>query len=513
MASTKKNVPSISILKQVYSEAHESLALDEIVCHENMQIDEGERYLYLRKIGCGGMKKISLVEDKKAGRLIAMAKRLRKGSDLEEQSFLREARITSCLQHPNIMPVYDLGFSSDNEPYFTMKYSMGISLRQLLNQLQSNDLETVKSFPLNERIDIYQKLCEAVAYAHSKGILHMDLKPGNVLVSDYGEVLLCDWGLAKILDAACDDPYLQVFSFDQIEQKNITENGMLKGTPGYMAPEQITVGKRKDVRTEIYSLGSILYELIYLEPLIEGNVKQKIKNTERGCTSLQKHSAQERARGLLAVVERATEFDPQKRYASVDELLDELSIYKAGFATRAESSSLLRLVKLFYLRNQRLCNVSGIFIIMLILVMFIASKQIKKRDELRLIAKDHLNLERHKLLMEQKESELRGREAAPQLLEQAEAAFVRSDMMEAGTLAQKALELHPSFDKAKYLLGRICFLLGDKDRALSLLQGSDLRLDKLLKDILVVTENAFYTADDREKAVRVLIRHCRTVSN
>ena len=141
--------------------------------------------------------------DQKFGRSVAMKVMLRRqASEEEEQRFLQEARVLGQLAHPNIVPVYDLGFDHERRMFYTMKLVQGATLHEVISKLKTGDSETLARYPLNTLLTIFQKVCDAVAFAHSRGIIHRDLKPHNVMVGEFGEVLVMDWGLAKILSGS-----------------------------------------------------------------------------------------------------------------------------------------------------------------------------------------------------------------------------------------------------------------------------------------------------------------------
>ena len=232
--------------------------------------------------GSGAMKNIIRTEDKVSGRLIAKAVLKNPDDEQAVESFLREARITALLQHPNIVPLYDMGIDDDKQPFFTMKLVRGQSLKEILDELKAGKL--ADEYPLSKRIDIFLKVCDAMAYAHSEGIAHLDLKPDNIRVSEYGDVIVCDWGLAAIIGSndKIEAPLRE--SIDYYSKRYYTLCGEIKGTPGYMAPEQAKGGDEvKDERTDIFALGSILYELLTLQNAIQGeDLKNTVENTVKG---------------------------------------------------------------------------------------------------------------------------------------------------------------------------------------------------------------------------------------
>ena len=162
----------------------------------------GERYKFIRTIGFGGMKAVLLVEDRDTGREIAMALipdyRDRPHRDLER--FVGEARINAMLEHPNIVPVHDIGIDASGAPYFTMKYLRGEMLEKIIKQLRSGDAKATERYTLFRRLQIFLRVCNAIDFAHSHGVCHLDIKPSNINIGDYGEVVVLDWGLARIMD-------------------------------------------------------------------------------------------------------------------------------------------------------------------------------------------------------------------------------------------------------------------------------------------------------------------------
>ena len=153
-----------------------------------------------RELARGGMGAVLDARDNRLGRNVAMKVMLQRAAGAaERQRFLQEARVLSQLAHPNIVPVYDLGADAQGRLFYTMKLVQGVTLHEVVGKLKAGDRETLAKFPLNTLLNIFQKVCNAVAFAHSRGILHRDLKPQNVMVGVFGEVLVMDWGLAKIL--------------------------------------------------------------------------------------------------------------------------------------------------------------------------------------------------------------------------------------------------------------------------------------------------------------------------
>jgi hypothetical protein len=209
-------------------------------------------YTFGAVIGKGGIGEVIAAHDLRMGRDVAV-KRLRtqKPSPDEGQRFLREARIQARLDHPAIPPVHELGQDSAGRPYFTMKRLAGVTLSELLT-VSDHRQRMLRAFV---------EVCQAIDFAHSRGVVHRDLKPGNIMLGDYGDVYVLDWGLARVVGEAVTN-----FVTEDIESLDV-KSGDLLGTPGYMAPEQIQRVGDTGRPADVYALGSILFEILAGEPV------------------------------------------------------------------------------------------------------------------------------------------------------------------------------------------------------------------------------------------------------
>jgi len=237
-----------------------------------------DRYERNRVLGTGGMGEVVLVRDRRIGREIAVKTvRVDIASPAARRAFLAEARMQAQLEHPAIIPVYDIGIDEAGREFFTMRAIAGITLSKVLSLLRSGDRETSQEYTTLKLLDVFRRLCLVVEYAHQKGVIHRDLKPANVMLGEYGEIYVLDWGLAQ----KHGDP------------KESTDPGSpVLGTPGYIAPEQTFTGSQVDGRADVYALGAILFEILSLQRLHVGRDSNEIlKSTRR------KHSvtAQQRA--------------------------------------------------------------------------------------------------------------------------------------------------------------------------------------------------------------------------
>ncbi len=288
-----------------------------------------ERYRTLRELGRGGMGRVQLCRDTHIGRDVAkkvILDGLRQSNERTGR-FLREARVQGQLEHPSIVPVYDVGAGEDGALYFTMKCLRGMTLSKVLRALAKGDPEVVRATSRRKLLSTFSSLCQAVEYAHSRGVLHRDIKPSNIMLGDFGEVYLLDWGIAKVLESEGESLDLQM-------DLNATMPGEIIGTLGYVAPEQAR-GKvaQLDARTEVYALGCILFEILTLRPLHEGHDRfDLLKSTTLGCDARASVRAPERdiPPELDRICVRATLLDQAERYPTVAKLREDVERFLDG---------------------------------------------------------------------------------------------------------------------------------------------------------------------------------------
>jgi serine/threonine-protein kinase len=282
-----------------------------------------ERYQRLDLLGQGGMGEVHLCRDARIGRDVAM-KVVREGNPSSasdrEPRFLREARVQGQLEHPAVVPVYDLGRDPEGRPFFTMRRVVGVTLEQVIDRLGEGDAATASEYTRRKLLTAFTSLCLALDYAHERGVLHRDLKPANVMLGRFGEVYLLDWGLAR---RGPDDSGALAPSGDPVAE-GATQEGAILGTPNYMAPEQVrgeTDGL--DRRADVYALGAILFELLTLEPLCRGDSLRAILNeTLAGVEARASVRCPDREvpPELEAACVRATRPERDQRYPSAREL-------------------------------------------------------------------------------------------------------------------------------------------------------------------------------------------------
>lgn len=288
-----------------------------------------DRYETRGSLGVGGMGEVRLCEDIRIGRTVALKViRDEHGDDSGiRRRFEREARVQAQLEHPAIVPVYDIGVGRDGQTYFTMKRVRGLTLAEALSGLADGNPDMVAKYSRHRLLTTFQNVCNAIAFAHSRGVVHRDLKPANVMLGEFGEVNVLDWGIAKWIDES-ESPGESAASPAEGE----TRAGTIVGTPGYMAPEQ-AMGRAVDGRADIYALGAILFELLTLEPLHAGsNAQALLASTLEGTPA----DADGRAPNaqvppeLNAICERATRFDPEDRFANARELAGAIERFLEG---------------------------------------------------------------------------------------------------------------------------------------------------------------------------------------
>lgn len=302
-------------------------------------------YDFLGMLGKGAMGLVHLARDRDLQRKVAYKQLLGKDNSIATARFLREAQITAQLDHPNIVPIYGMEAQSDGSLAYSMKLVQGKTFKTLMaetrafyDQGQQPDLD----HDLSQLLENFLKVCDAVAYAHNKGVIHRDLKPANLMLGRYNEVYVMDWGIARVMredpntqDATALD-WIQPPLVEGEEMGETTQLGQILGTPRYMSPQQ-AAGKNAhlDGRSDLFSLGLILFELITLKPAFTATsqvelLKKVLKAEKEPWRAYAAH--RQIPTELMAIVDKATERKPEQRYDSVKAFSEDLRRFLRGEA-------------------------------------------------------------------------------------------------------------------------------------------------------------------------------------
>jgi len=300
------------------------------------------RFLVERALGEGGAGEVLLATDQDIGRQVAL-KRIRTEIQSPEAlaRFIQEIRTVGRLEHPNIIPIHDVGIDEQGGYYFVMKYVRGETLEDVIARLRSGDPGALVQWPVERRVQVFRGLCEAVAHAHENGFVHRDIKPANVMVGPHGEVLLMDWGIARQQRQEA-DPEQQVLGEDRDEIAGDaraswfrTRVGALIGTPAYMAPEQAQ-GKPAEPRSDVYALCVLFYELLTLRHYLEDKqslteVLEGVIREEAPMASFvpQKHQPPVPPE-LGWFLKKGMQKEPRDRFQSVEEMIRRLDLRAQG---------------------------------------------------------------------------------------------------------------------------------------------------------------------------------------
>jgi serine/threonine protein kinase len=273
----------------------------------------GTKYEVLDRIGQGGMGTVYRARDRELGREVALKViRLPESSPDVAARMLREARTLARLEHPGIVPVHDVGTSPDGRTFYAMKLVRGAPL------------DALPASSVADRLGIVERICEAVSFAHAHGVIHRDLKPQNVMVGPFGEVLVMDWGVAKVLaEAGTSLGGDHAATSERSSPSPTTGHGVVLGTPGYMAPEQAAGDPALvDARADVYAIGAILRDLC----ATADGTGPRIPATH--------------TRPLSAIILKAMAANPADRYVDVTSLARDVAAFRAGEPVAAYQENL-----------------------------------------------------------------------------------------------------------------------------------------------------------------------------
>ena len=311
------------------------------------------------EVAQGGIGRVLRARDRRLGRPVALKQLLDRRAGAE-QRFVREALVTARLQHPAIVPIYEAGRFPTGEPFYAMKLVSGRSLEEVLAERRS----------LEERLGLLHHVltaAEAVAYAHNQRVIHRDLKPANILVGDFGETVVIDWGLAKCLSEE-DEAEERALDAAPGQAAQLTLAGAVIGTPAYMPPEQ-AAGLPVDERADVYALGAILYHTLTGAPPYDGaSAREVLGAVLAGPPRPLASRRRDLSEDLLAIVHKAMAREPTERYRTARALAEDLRRFETGQIVGAHRYSMLSLLRRFVRRYRAPLAVAAVALVALSVV-------------------------------------------------------------------------------------------------------------------------------------------------
>jgi serine/threonine-protein kinase len=356
----------------------------------NISLSGSERFEKLSLHARGGLGDVSVARDLELNREVALKEiQTRYADDESSRSrFLLEAEVTGGLEHPGIVPVYSLGCHADGRPYYAMRFIRGTSLKQAIRQFHSTqDNETAdQTLGLRKLLGHFIDVCQAMEYAHSRGVWHRDLKPGNVMLGRYGETLVVDWGLAKVAtrsdesNTVVGDGVLRPQASSETAR---TQLGSTIGTPAYMSPEQ-AAGQIDQLgpASDVYSLGATLYCLLTgSAPYVDSDRDALLARVREGDFQPPRQLNPRIAAPLNSICLKAMAHAPTDRYASAMELADDVERWLADEAVQAHRESFSEQVGRWARRHRSWVRAGTIALVLIALITSVAAVMVNREKQ------------------------------------------------------------------------------------------------------------------------------------
>ncbi len=370
----------------------------------------------------GGLGDVFVIRDVELNRVVVVKQLQAKwlGNRRAERAFQREVKITSMLEHPCVVPVHSVGTTADGRPFYSMRYVSGQTLQQAIDTLHKSS--TFDRNLYRSLLTHFVQICKTIAYANSCGIIHRDLKPSNVVIGQFGQTLVLDWGLAKELfskansqdgDAsdvtpcpgekqsqdgtACEstgedtDFFLSTDSVGSDTRRGETTMGDVVGTPAYMSPEQALGQVREySVRTDVFGLGGVLYAILAGRPPFVGrDASETISLAAEGTADFSQIIVRDaQSRGLIAICRKAMNRESSQRYPDAQSLADDLESWLAGENIAIQSQPLLHRLGRFAMRQRTLATAAVLFLVAMIAAIIVGIKAVEAEKTHTLLAEN-----------------------------------------------------------------------------------------------------------------------------